>query len=334
MCQSIAETGHRVSNDRRHGQKFPNSAWPGTGAIGGANSPSNQRSNLDFMSVAMSKPVGRKLARGTRLVIATHNKGKVVEINALIHPYGLEAVAAGELGLAEPDETGTMFASNARIKSRAAAMASGLPALADDSGICVDALDGAPATFRLAGAASARISRQRWRASSASSSCAAPCSLAAVGAFRLGAIALVSRWRRPHLRGPGIWRGLVAATRPARLRLRSDVRARRLRRNVRGNGAVREGQECRIGHARSKNSSGTASNSGRAHLTMAGWCMIGRWRMAAATCAVTAAAFLSAAAAIAQERPPIVSTQQSPAVLAHYPPVAITLDTPALRPGQ
>jgi XTP/dITP diphosphohydrolase len=89
----------------------------------------------------------RKLIRGMKLVVATHNPGKVVEINALIAPYGLEAISAGALGLPEPDETGTMFASNARIKSRAAADAAKLPALADDSGLCVDALDGAPGIF-------------------------------------------------------------------------------------------------------------------------------------------------------------------------------------------
>ncbi len=88
-----------------------------------------------------------RLQKGMRLVVATHNRGKVREINDLIGPYGLEAVSAGELGLPEPDETGTMFASNARIKSRAAADAAGFPALADDSGICVDALDGAPGIF-------------------------------------------------------------------------------------------------------------------------------------------------------------------------------------------
>ena len=89
----------------------------------------------------------RKLTRGTKLVVASHNAGKVREINALIAPFGLEAVSAGTLGLPEPDETGTMFASNARLKSRAAADASGLPALADDSGLCVAALDGAPGIF-------------------------------------------------------------------------------------------------------------------------------------------------------------------------------------------
>ena len=95
----------------------------------------------------MTTPSPRKLTRSTKLVVATHNPGKVREINALIAPYGLQAVAAGDLGLPEPDETGTMFASNARIKARAAADASGLPALADDSGLCVDALDGAPGIF-------------------------------------------------------------------------------------------------------------------------------------------------------------------------------------------
>ncbi|MFC0284533.1 RdgB/HAM1 family non-canonical purine NTP pyrophosphatase [Camelimonas abortus] len=82
-----------------------------------------------------------------RVVIATHNPGKLAEMRELLAPFGVEAVSAGELGLAEPDETGTTFAENAAIKARAAARASGLPALADDSGICVEALDGAPGIF-------------------------------------------------------------------------------------------------------------------------------------------------------------------------------------------
>lgn len=89
----------------------------------------------------------RRLTRGTRLVIATHNPGKVREIGDLIAPFGLEIVSAGELGLPEPDETGHMFAENAAIKAHAAARASGDPALADDSGIAIDALDGAPGLF-------------------------------------------------------------------------------------------------------------------------------------------------------------------------------------------
>jgi XTP/dITP diphosphohydrolase len=82
-----------------------------------------------------------------KVVIATHNAGKLVEMRELLAPFGVEAVSAGELGLPEPDETGTMFAENAAIKAHAAAKASGLPAFADDSGLCVDALDGAPGLF-------------------------------------------------------------------------------------------------------------------------------------------------------------------------------------------
>lgn len=79
-----------------------------------------------------------------RLVIATHNPGKLRELRELLAPYGIEAVSAGELGLAEPDETGASFRENARIKAEAAARASKLPAFADDSGLVVEALGGAP----------------------------------------------------------------------------------------------------------------------------------------------------------------------------------------------
>ncbi len=77
----------------------------------------------------------KKLGSGTRLVVASHNKGKVWEINQLLAPYGLTAVSAGDLGLAEPEETEDNFEGNALIKARAAAEGSGLPALADDSGL-------------------------------------------------------------------------------------------------------------------------------------------------------------------------------------------------------
>ncbi|NEU10988.1 RdgB/HAM1 family non-canonical purine NTP pyrophosphatase [Methylobacterium sp. BTF04] len=89
-----------------------------------------------------------------KVVIATHNAGKLVEMRELLAPFGVEAVSAGELGLPEPDETGTMFSENAAIKAHAATTASGLPAFADDSGLCVNALDGAPGLFsaRWAGA--------------------------------------------------------------------------------------------------------------------------------------------------------------------------------------
>jgi XTP/dITP diphosphohydrolase len=91
--------------------------------------------------------MARRLEPGTRLVIATHNAGKLREMGELLAPYGLTTVSAGALGLPEPDETGHMYAENAAIKAHAAARASGLPALADDSGIAIDALDGAPGLF-------------------------------------------------------------------------------------------------------------------------------------------------------------------------------------------
>src|SRR5215475_3728490 len=82
-----------------------------------------------------------------RIVIATHNPGKLAEMSELLAPYGVEAVSAGELGLGEPEETGDTFHANARIKAAAAARAARLPAFADDSGIVVDALDGAPGIY-------------------------------------------------------------------------------------------------------------------------------------------------------------------------------------------
>ncbi|MEY9180643.1 XTP/dITP diphosphohydrolase [Bradyrhizobium sp. USDA 326] len=82
-----------------------------------------------------------------KLVIATHNPGKLAEMRELLAPYGIEAVSAGALGLSEPEETGSDFRSNAAIKAIAAAQATGLAAFADDSGIVVDALDGAPGIY-------------------------------------------------------------------------------------------------------------------------------------------------------------------------------------------
>lgn len=84
---------------------------------------------------------------GGRLVVATHNKGKLAEIRDLLAPYAIEVVSAGELDLPEPDETGETFEANAALKALAAALASGLPALADDSGLCVAALGGQPGIF-------------------------------------------------------------------------------------------------------------------------------------------------------------------------------------------
>lgn len=83
----------------------------------------------------------------SKLVVASHNEGKVSEIRALLAPYGIETVSAKELDLPVPEETETTFHGNAALKARAAVAGSGLPALADDSGIEIDALDGAPGVY-------------------------------------------------------------------------------------------------------------------------------------------------------------------------------------------
>jgi len=90
--------------------------------------------------------MARRFAGG-RLVIASHNPGKIVEIGALLAPYCVEAIGAGALGLPEPEETEATFEGNAALKARAAVKATGLPALADDSGLVVPALDGAPGIY-------------------------------------------------------------------------------------------------------------------------------------------------------------------------------------------
>jgi len=90
--------------------------------------------------------MARKFAE-PKLVLATHNPGKVVEIGALLKPFDVKVASAGELDLPEPEETETTFEGNARLKAHAAASASGLPALADDSGLVVHALDGAPGIY-------------------------------------------------------------------------------------------------------------------------------------------------------------------------------------------
>ena len=126
-------------------------------------------------------PAGAHRRLVGRLVAATHNKGKLAEIRDLIAPFGVDVVGAGDLGLAEPVEDGDSFAANAALKARAAARAALAPALADDSGLCVEALDAAPGILsaRWAGegrdfaAAMARVERELadraapapWRAS-------------------------------------------------------------------------------------------------------------------------------------------------------------------------
>lgn len=93
----------------------------------------------------MTTPDHRRLAG--RIVIATHNAGKLAEMRDLLAPYGIDATSAGELGLKEPEETGMSFRDNAHIKAAAAANTAALPAFADDSGLVVDALDGAPGIY-------------------------------------------------------------------------------------------------------------------------------------------------------------------------------------------
>ncbi len=88
-----------------------------------------------------------RMLSGDRLLVATHNKGKLEEIAALLERFGITCVSAGDLGLPEPEETENTFVGNARIKAHAAAKATGLPALADDSGIEVEGLGGAPGVY-------------------------------------------------------------------------------------------------------------------------------------------------------------------------------------------
>lgn len=88
----------------------------------------------------------RKL-EGGKLLVATHNKGKLNEITEILAPFGVEVIGAGEMNLPEPEETEDTFVGNARIKAHAAAAATGLPALSDDSGITIDALNGAPGVY-------------------------------------------------------------------------------------------------------------------------------------------------------------------------------------------
>jgi len=108
----------------------------------------------------------RRLERDTRLLVASHNPGKVREIRELVEPYGLAVLAAADLKLAEPEETGSTFLANAELKALAAARAAGLPALSDDSGLEVALLDGAPGIYsaRWAGPAKDFAVAMQWLA--------------------------------------------------------------------------------------------------------------------------------------------------------------------------
>ena len=108
--------------------------------------------------------MGATLRRGTRLVVASHNDGKVREIGDLVAPFGVEAVSAGELGLPEPEETGYTFEDNAETQGGGRGASLRLPALADDSGLEVEALGGAPGIYSARWAGAARISASPWSA--------------------------------------------------------------------------------------------------------------------------------------------------------------------------
>jgi len=97
--------------------------------------------------VSVREDAGAAARQPRQVLVATHNTGKLREFAALLGPLGIEAVSAGEIGLPEPEETAQSFAGNAQLKAQAAAKAAGMPALADDSGLCVAALGGAPGVF-------------------------------------------------------------------------------------------------------------------------------------------------------------------------------------------
>ncbi len=113
---------------------------------GGGRFPERASASPRIIRARGGNPLTSGLA-SSKLVLATHNQGKIAEIRALLEPHRVECITAGALGLDEPAETGTSFAANALIKARAAAEASGLPALADDSGLSVAALDGRPGVY-------------------------------------------------------------------------------------------------------------------------------------------------------------------------------------------
>jgi hypothetical protein len=183
----------------------------------------------------------RRLQRASRVVVASHNEGKVREVAELMAPHGLDAVSAGALGLPEPEETGASFIANAVLKAEAAARGSGLPAIADDSGLSVDALDGAPGIlsarwagpdkdFSLAMRNVEELQAKGW----------APRRRSSAGAFRLRPGGCLAGPRARRLRGPRRGHPGVAAARHARLRLRSDVPARRPRPDLRRDGPGRQ----------------------------------------------------------------------------------------------
>ena len=181
-----------------------------------------------------------------KLVIATHNPGKLREMRDLLGAYGIEAVSAGELGLAEPEETGASFAENARIKAKAAAQAAAMPAFADDSGLVVDALGGAPGIHSARWAGPDKDFGRAMEAIDAM--------LRDHGALRRRSAARISSrrlcvaWPDGHVEEfeATVDGTLVFPPRgDARLRLRPDLPARRARPDLRRNVGARRNTDCR-----------------------------------------------------------------------------------------
>jgi inosine/xanthosine triphosphate pyrophosphatase family protein len=156
-----------------------------------------------------------------RLVIATHNSGKLAEMRELLAPYEIEAISAGEMGLHEPDESGTSFRANARIKAVAAAKASGLPAFADDSGLAVDALAGAPGIYSARWAGPGRDFHIAMEMVERKLRCAG----AAQSALRFRVVCRLAGRARRGIRSLRRRRDRLAAARRQGLRLRSDLLA-------------------------------------------------------------------------------------------------------------
>ena len=157
------------------------------------------------------------LKRGATIVAASHNEGKVRELAELLAPFGVECVSAASLGLPEPEETGASFAENAAIKAEAAAKASGMMALADDSGLEVAALDGAPGIHSARwggpgkdfGLAMERVHRELEAKGAADARANFTCALALAA----------PKGSARDLRGKGLWYAHLAAARRPRLRL-------------------------------------------------------------------------------------------------------------------
>ena len=172
-----------------------------------------------------------RLRAGDRLVLASHNAGKLRELEAMMQPFGVAVLSAGALNLPEPDETEPDFAGNARLKAVAAASATGLPALADDSGFCVAALAGAPGVLSA-----------RW-AGPTKDFAAAMVRVHAAGLVRFSPVPGMARPRDGDVPGPRRRAYLLATARRPRVWLRSDVHPDRQRAELWRNGSGREARD-------------------------------------------------------------------------------------------